>query len=188
MTTYECGTYLISQYLTLGSHSYFCPQLKLEMLLLLAESAYYKRYKTGLMSDLNGVITESKGFRIETDNSDFYTLPVIQSLHMRNKPLDKTETDKLSYANRRQIRNGMRVPLHLYRKFSEQEREMLNRIFQQFASYQPATVGEILDHLKDANTFQSLIKNRKEIGRFLSLEQFHKISEEIDVSQYRLHI
>ena len=107
---YVNGSFLIHLYdkLDNNGNSYFCPQIKIEQLLIIANIEYYQKYKEK-MNELDLIYERTLGYHFDTSNL-FFRSPITISRKINDKPLSKEELLKILEERGKESRiNAIRI-------------------------------------------------------------------------------
>ena len=176
ISLYEAGSFLIHLYDKIGG-TFVCSQIKLEKMLILAQIKYYLENGDNLIDNMDIVFAEACGFALET-SSTYFRSPITISKEYKDEALNSDIKLKLSEYSES---NGL-----LY--FSEKSmddnlKSFLIDIFIQYASYNPKTLGELLDRIKDCDKFQKMKIAQKDVPFEIPLSDFYEMVETSNFNQ-----
>ena len=145
--TYQAFCYLIHLYDKIGNNLYWCPQNKLNKMLLLSVLEYYKKYDYVFTSDLEILKEEENGYIIDT-RYKYLRAPITFSNKTKNERLPMDVAEKLY---------GYKEPLGIL-YFDEDDffycpkiKDTLINTFIDYASCDYNTVSNAVNNFKDVN-------------------------------------
>lgn len=178
--TYINGSFLIHLYDKLDNdgNSYFCPQIKLEQLLIIANLEHYKKYKEK-MNDLNIIYENNLGYYLDTSTL-FFRSPITISRKSNNASLSESELSRIypykesniMYFDENQVK--------------AKSFETLINIFIKFASYSPRILKEYLTAKHEE--IEEIFENIDYKDEFRVPESIRKYNNSIEFSlEYMNH-
>lgn len=175
ITMYDAGNYFIHLYDKIGG-KYGCSQIKLEKMLILAQADYYLQKKTDLIDDIDIVFAENCGFSLDTSNTYFRT-PITISSYFVDEPLSEDDSKKTEPFIQSKI-------FRFDEKTLNPDTAMFLRgIFCKYASYNPRTLGKILDKIKESTPFRKLSSEHESIPFDISIKSFYEMIDESGFSE-----
>lgn len=169
LSLYAAGSYFIHLYDKIQG-VYGCSQIKLEKMIILAQVEYYLKNKQELMNGLDIIFAEECGFSLDTKNV-FFRSPISVSKEYKNSKLSPELIEKIY------VYKDSDIMYFDENDICPKAKELLNSIFENYASCTPRKLGEYLDNIKCCKTFQDLSKaNQKHFQ--ISSDDFYKMIEE----------
>lgn len=163
---YINGSFLIHLYdkLDKDGNSYFCPQIKIEQLLIIANLEYYKKYKEK-MNELDLIYERTLGYHFDTSNL-FFRSPITISRKINDKPLSKEELLKIYPYMESNI-------MYFSENYVDAKSfETLINVFAKFASYSPKKLKDYLD--KQHKEIEEIFENINYKNEFNAYENSAK--------------
>lgn len=155
-------------------NSYFCPQIKIEQLLIIANLEYYQKYKEK-MNELDLIYEHTLGYHFDTSNL-FFRSPITISRKINDKPLSKEELLKIYPYMESNI-------MYFSENYVDAKSfETLINVFTRFASYSPKKLKNYLDnHHKE---IEEIFENINYKHEFKDHESKSKNNYDRDIEAY----
>lgn len=172
LTITNAGNYFINLYRKLGTHSFFCPQLKIEMMLVISAMDYYSKYHKPMFSDMTRILNEPFGLKLS--NNITFAPNVVMSVNMEERPLNDKEISSLKSNN---IGNCDNSYYH-EAKIDKYKKQTLFDVFVKYAPYPPAALSRILEEFKMSDAYSKYlneINNKKDNRFYIPASDFYKI-------------
>ena len=155
---YDIGSYFIHLYDKIGGN-YYCSQVKLEKLILLANTEYYNDFGFNLIKDLETYIDPVCGVLIDTSKT-FFRCPITCSKNTNNKPIENIKMVKLKEYKKSIIFNFDENNIS-----DDNIKKYLINIFLKYGSYDAQRLKEVLEYDSignDAKDTKDYIEQKEE--------------------------